>query len=238
MSKAELLKFSNMDFGEIRGVNISGEPWLVGKDVATVLGYSDTNQAIRKHVDTEDKLTRRFDGSGQNRQMSIINESGFYSLAFGSKLPEAKKFKRWVTHDVLPQIRKTGGYIPVKPDDTKDDIIKRDNEILRKTIAAQSSIIDMTKDGFVKYTQWINVDGLLSLNQAAKILGVGRNTMDKHLVQKKVLFHSGNFVLPYSTYEKRKYFVVKVHTTYGGRGISQTFVTPKGLDFVHDKLFD
>lgn len=102
--------FESPEFGAIRTVELDGEPWLVGKDVATALGYSDTDQALRRHVDDEDKLTRNFDGSGQNRSMTIINESGLYSLVLSSKLPTARKFRRWVTSEVLPSIRRTGGY--------------------------------------------------------------------------------------------------------------------------------
>ncbi len=107
----EIKVFENSEFGELRTVEIEGEPWMVGKDVAAALGYSDTNQALRKHVDEEDKLTRQFDGSGQNRNMTIINESGLYSLVLSSKLPSAKKFKHWVTSEVLPSIRRHGAYI-------------------------------------------------------------------------------------------------------------------------------
>lgn len=106
----DLQLFNNPEFGAVRAVEVDGEPWFVGKDVAQALGYNDTDQALRKHVDDEDKLTRRFDGSGQGRSMTTINESGLYSLVLSSKLPGAKKFKRWVTSDVLPTIRKTGGY--------------------------------------------------------------------------------------------------------------------------------
>lgn len=106
----QLQLFRNPEFGKIRAVEIDGEPWMVGKDVAQALGYNDTDQALRKHVDDEDKLTRRFDGSGQSRSMTIINESGLYSLVLSSKLPGAKKFRRWVTAEVLPSIRRSGGY--------------------------------------------------------------------------------------------------------------------------------
>ena len=106
----EIKIFKNPQFGTIRTMEKDGELWFVGKDVAEVLGYSDTNQAIRKHVDEEDRLTRSFNGSGQNRGMIIINESGLYSLILSSKLPSAKAFKRWITHEVIPSIRKTGGY--------------------------------------------------------------------------------------------------------------------------------
>lgn len=107
----DLQIFNNPEFGAIRTIEKDGEPWFVGKDVAVVLGYGDTDQALRKHIDDEDKLTRRFDGSGQNRQMTIINESGLYSLVLSSKLPTAKKFKRWVTNEVIPSIRKHGAYM-------------------------------------------------------------------------------------------------------------------------------
>lgn len=106
----ELKIFENPQFGKVRLVEIKKEPWFVGKDVAQVLGYSDTSDALKKHVDPEDKLTRRFADSGQNREMYIINESGLYSLVLSSKLPAAKQFKHWITSEVLPSIRKTGGY--------------------------------------------------------------------------------------------------------------------------------
>lgn len=106
----ELQIFKNNEFGEIRTVEIDNKPYFVGKEIAEILGYSDTNQAIRKHVDEDDKLTRNFDGSGQNRNMTVINESGLYSLILSSKLEGAKKFKKWVTSEVLPAIRKTGMY--------------------------------------------------------------------------------------------------------------------------------
>ena len=102
--------FNSEEFGEIRTVNINGEPWFVGKDVTMALGYKDTSDALKKHVEFDDKLTRRFADSGQNREMYIINESGLYALIFGSKLDSAKRFKHWVTSEVLPTIRKTGGY--------------------------------------------------------------------------------------------------------------------------------
>lgn len=118
--------FENTDFGSIRILTINDEPWFVGKDVAQALGYGDTDQALRKHVDTEDKLTRQIDGSGQGRNMTLINESGLYSLILSSKLPTAKQFKRWVTSEVLPAIRKNGYYSFAKED--KEQTIIRDRE--------------------------------------------------------------------------------------------------------------
>jgi anti-repressor protein len=131
----EIKIFSNPDFGQIRTVTVDGEPWLVGKDVAQALGYGDTDQAIRKHVDCEDKLTRCFDGSGQNRGMTVINESGLYSLILSSKLPGAKKFKHWVTSEVLPSIRRNGGYITGQNEMT-------DAELMAKAVLVAQKAID------------------------------------------------------------------------------------------------
>lgn len=123
----DLQIFNSPEFGAIRTIEKDGEPWFVGKDVAVVLGYGDTDQALRKHIDDEDKLTRRFDGSGQNRQMTIINESGLYSLVLSSKLPTAKQFKRWVTSEVIPSIRKHGAYMT--PDKLEEVLLKPDTLI-------------------------------------------------------------------------------------------------------------
>lgn len=102
--------FKNREFGEIRTVTVDGEPWFVAKDIAEILQYTNTQKAIRDHVDEEDKLTERIVLSGQNREVICINESGLYSLILSSKMPGAKRFKRWVTSEVLPQIRRTGIY--------------------------------------------------------------------------------------------------------------------------------
>ncbi|MCI8580914.1 MAG: toxin Bro [Dorea sp.] len=102
--------FNNPDFGEIRTVVIDNEPWFVGRDVCKALGYADIKAGARKNVDDEDKRVRPVDTPSGNQNMTIINESGLYSLIFGSKLESAKKFKKWVTKEVLPTIRKTGQY--------------------------------------------------------------------------------------------------------------------------------
>ena len=103
--------FSNQEFGEIRTVVIDGEPWFVGKDVALALGYKDTVNSLKAHIDEEDKRGWRITTPRGEQTMTIINESGMYALIFGSKLESAKRFKHWVTSEVLPAIRKTGRYI-------------------------------------------------------------------------------------------------------------------------------
>lgn len=126
--------FNSEEFGAVRTVTIENEPWFVGKDVAVSLGYKDTSDALKKHVADEDKLARCFADSGQNRQMYIINESGLYALIFGSKLESAKRFKHWVTSEVLPAIRKTGSYQKPMTTDQKIQLLAQGNVELTEKI--------------------------------------------------------------------------------------------------------
>ncbi len=108
MNKLQI--FNSEEFGEIRTVTIDNEPWFVGIDVAKSLGYANPKNAVPKHVSEEDKLGTQIEYAGQRREVTVINESGLYALIFGSKLDSAKRFKHWVTAEVLPSIRKTGSY--------------------------------------------------------------------------------------------------------------------------------
>lgn len=157
----ELEIFKNEEFGEVRTLTINNEPWFVGIDVAKCLGYANPKNAVPKHVIEEDKLSTQIEYAGQKRDVTIINESGLYALIFGSKLDSAKKFKHWVTSEVLPTIRKTGGYVsnddlfintylPFADDNTKLlfsttlQTIRNQNEQLRlkdETIACQKDEI-------------------------------------------------------------------------------------------------
>ena len=117
MNKIQI--FRSPEFGQVRTLVKNGEPWLAGKDVAEALGYSNTRDALSKHVDGEDKGVAKCDTLGGAQEMVIVNESGLYSLIMGSKLPNAKKFKHWVTSEVLPSLRKTGTYSMKSKDDVK-----------------------------------------------------------------------------------------------------------------------
>lgn len=123
----ELQIFQNKEFGEVRSLVINNEPWFVGKDVAEALGYKNSKNAVPTHVDEEDKLSTQIEYTGQKRNVTVINESGLYSLIFSSKLPNAIKFKRWVTSEVLPTLRKTGSYAKAPTDP---------RELLKLTIEA------------------------------------------------------------------------------------------------------
>lgn len=132
--------FNNPEFGEIRIVNISGEPWFVGKDVADALGYSNPRDALAVHVDDEDKNTVVFrDGNRGNPNLTVINESGVYSLIFSSKLDRAKEFKHWVTDEVLPSIRKNGGYITGQEGMAAQELLAQALLVAQRTLEEQSA---------------------------------------------------------------------------------------------------
>ena len=141
----ELTGFENSAFGSVRTVELDGEPWFVGKDVATALGYSNTKDALAKHVDPEDK--RQDDGvaicdpMGREQHPTIINESGLYSLVLSSKLPTAKQFKRWITSEVLPSIRKTGGYIAGQKELSPAELMAKALLVAQKTLGERQAHI-------------------------------------------------------------------------------------------------
>jgi prophage antirepressor-like protein len=136
--KKEIRIFTNEVFGEIRTCQVNNQIMFVGKDVATALGYSNTRDALSKHVDAEDKGTVAIRDTAYETRVTLINESGLYSLILSSKLPQAKAFKRWVTAEVLPQIRKTGGYIPIRDIDgrelSNEEILDRADAIVGRTL--------------------------------------------------------------------------------------------------------
>lgn len=137
----ELQIFKSPEFGRVRTVTIDGEPWLVGKDIATALGYANTRKALNDHVDDEDKGVTKCDTLGGAQEMTVINESGLYSLVLSSKLPTAKKFKHWITSEVLPAIRKTGGYIANAETMTDAEIMSKALLIAKQTIESREQRI-------------------------------------------------------------------------------------------------
>lgn len=133
----ELKIFKNNEFGEVRSMMINSEPWFVGKDVAEALGYSNSRKAIADHVDEEDKGVTIRDTLGGDQSMVIINESGLYALILSSKLPKAKVFKRWITSEVLPTLRKTGSYFMNKRQPSLSEVV-RFLRLIKEVMADQS----------------------------------------------------------------------------------------------------
>lgn len=174
----ELKVFKNEEFGEIRTVEVNNEPWFVGKDVADILGYSDLNKAVAMHVDDDDKkLNDKTSPSFGQRGATLINESGLYSLILSSKLPTAKKFKRWVTSEVLPSIRKTGGYINGSEAMSDSEIMAKALLVAQKTIEANKEKINqlMSDNERMKPKALFadavaNSDGTILIGELAKLI--------------------------------------------------------------------
>ena len=139
--------FNSEEFGDIRTVQLNNETYFVGKDVATALGYADTFGALKKHIMDEDKLVCQIDSAGQKRDVTVINESGLYALIFGSKLESAKRFKHWVTSEVLPAIRKTGVYQNPMTTDQKIQLLAQGNvELTEKVNAIDKDLQEFKQD--------------------------------------------------------------------------------------------
>ena len=239
----ELQTFTNDVFGQIRTTIIDGEPWFVGKDIAEALGYADPTGAVRKRVDIEDKGVAKMATPSGAQEMAIINESGLYALIFGSKLPSAKQFKRWVTSEVLPQINRTGGYIPVSSADDELTIMAKAHQILERTLQAKDQLIESTTKALMiaqpkadRYDKLMRADGYMSFNVVAKQLGTGRNRLMKYLREHGILFRDGLSNIAYQKYYERGYFVVKYSIGHNGFACGVTKVTAKGLEFLYDLL--
>lgn len=142
MENNNIKVFENSEFGKVRLIERDGEPWFVGKDVAEVLAYADTNKAIAMHVDDEDKLNDKTALSLGQRGGWFINESGLYSLVIRSNLPTAKQFKRWVTSEVLPSIRKHGGYIAGQENMSDDELLAKALMVAKSKIESMDKLID------------------------------------------------------------------------------------------------
>lgn len=237
----ELQVFVNNQFGEIRTVVIDNEPWFVGKDIAEALGYKKPLNAIVTHVDKDDSLKQGLiDKLGRQQEGIFVNESGLYALIFGSKLPSAKEFKRWVTSEILPQIRKSGGYIPLSATDDEITIMSKAHQILERTLSEKNNLlIAKTKQLAIAqpkadmYDKLMNAEGYFSFNVAAKELGIGRNKLMALLRSKDILFRDGYSNIAYQKYCNQGYFVVKHSIGKNGIPCGVTKVTPKGLEFLY-----
>ena len=242
--------FQNPEFGSIRTLNINGEPWFVGKDVADMLGYSNSRKALIDHVDEEDKNTVTFrDGNKGNPNIIIINESGFYSAVLGSKLPTAKQCKRWVTSEVLPAIRKTGLYATDELLNNPDLAIKaftalKEEREHRKALETENALqkqqIAELQPKASYYDVVLNCKDLLSITEIAKDYGKSGTWLNKKLHELGVQFKQGKIWLLYQKYAEKGYTSTKTHTYPAGDGEVHTNVhtywTQKGRLFIYDLL--
>lgn len=234
MEQTKLTVFNNEEFGEIRTVIIDNKPWFVGKDVAVSLGYKDTSDALKKHVADEDKLTRCFADSGQNRQMYIINESGLYALIFGSKLESAKRFKHWVTSEVLPCIRKNGIYAT---DNVIDNILNNPDfgiELLTRLKEERSARVEAERTNSIL----MHVNKTYTMTEIAKEIGLKSAVeLNKILSDKKIQYKVNGTWVMYSDYSNCGYEEIKQDVLDNGRVIYRRRITQLGRKFILN-LFD
>ena len=231
----EQIKIFNSDeFGSVRTIIIDGEPWFAGKDVAASLGYKDTSDALKKHVADEDKLTRCFTDSGQNRQMYVINESDLYSLIFGSKLESAQKFKHWVTSEILPSIRKNGIYAT---DKVIDDILNNPDfgiELLTKLKEERAARVEAEKTNAIL----MHVNKTYTMTEIAKEIGLKSAVeLNKILSEKKIQYKVNGTWVMYSDYSNCGYEEIKQEVLDNGHVIYHRKITQLGRKFILG-LFD
>ena len=241
----ELTVFNNEEFGEIRTITIDGEPWFVGKDVAEVLGYSNPRDALSKHVDAEDKGVANCDTLGGTQEMTIINESGLYSLIISSKLPSAKAFKRWVTADILPAIRKTGGYMTdellAKCQKDPNVMFAFAEELLKlrdKTNALESKL-DVAQPKADFYDTFIRANKCTGLRDTAKELGISERKFVNFLIDEKYLYRTpAKQLRPYAKKSNEGLFETKDWYTKSDIVAVRVFFTPQGKQFFYKKLIE
>lgn len=245
----EMQIFENQEFGAVRTVELDGEPWLVGKDVAQALGYSNPRKALADHVDEEDKGVTKCDTLGGKQDLTMINESGLYSLILSSKMPNAKKFKHWVTADVLPAIRKTGMYATDELLDNPDLAIqaftalkleREKNKKLNTTVKVQEQQIMELQPKASYYDLVLNCPDLLSVTVIAKDYGKSAKWLNNFLKEHKIQFKQGGIWLLYKEYAEKGYTSTKTHTVNGNDGKQHskvnTYWTQKGRLFIYALL--
>ena len=234
----DLKIWENPEFGELRTIDMNGEPWMVGKDVATALGYKNPRDAIARHVDAEDKGVVKHDTPSGEQEMVIINESGLYSLVLCSKLPTAKKFKRWVTSEVLPSIRKTGRYIAGQDQLTPEELMAKALQVANKTLAEREARISaLTVQNAIMapkaeyFDELVDRNTLTSFRDTAKELGIKPRAFVDWLLEKKFIYRDQKGKLMPREGKGDGLFEVKEakndKTQWSG---VQTLVTPKGRE--------
>ena len=241
----ELQIFNNDIFGEIRGLNIDGKPYAVANDIAKTLGYTNPSKATNDHC-KKSKIVWGNDSLGRRQQFKVIPEGDIYRLIIKSKLPKAQEFECWVMDEVLPQIRQTGGYIPVSQEDDEKLILAKALMITKRTIEQKEQLlqqanktIEQQKPLVDGYKQFLDVGENMDFGTFAKHIGIGRNKIMAQLREWKVLMTDEYTVMgvkktgdkhnqPYQKYMDKRYFIVKHKQLKTGQYKPVTLVTPRG----------
>ena len=237
---SELEVFNSEKFGKGRTIVLRSEPWFVGKDVATCLGYTDISHTIIDHVDGEDRVNSKSQGQidpefGQ-RGTWLINESGLYSLIIGSKLPSAREFKHWVTHEVLPMIRKTGSYSAIAVPKTLPEALRayadevEAHEHTKETLSIAAPKAEV-------YDTLVSADHLIGFREMCKELKVKETVVRAILVSAGWLYKEGKHWIPYKTVIDKGYMEAKDFIGDTLTGVSYKY-TMNGRDKVREMLFN
>ena len=221
--------FTKDEFGTIRTVQMNGEIYFVGKDVATALGYANPKNAVPAHVSEEDKLSTQIEYAGQRREVTVINESGLYALIFGSKMESAKRFKHWVTSEILPSIRKHGIYAT---DNVIDSILNNPDfgiELLTKLKEERAARIEAERKNAIL----THVNKTYTMTEIAKELNMKSATeLNKRLADMKIQYKINGTWVFYSDYSNLGYENIKQEPLDSGKVIYHRKITQLGREFI------
>lgn len=225
----ELQVFNHEEFGEVRALELGGEPWFVGKDVAEKLAYNEPNKAITRHVDEDDRIKHPIkDNLGRTQRSWIINESGLYSLILSSQLPRAKEFKRWVTSEVLPSIRQNGGYIVNQEELSDDELLARALVVAQRTIEKRNQTIKQQEERLKLqqpkvevYDDFISNDDTFGFRELVKYINekigkrITENQVREYLRKEKLYVKQGNKYVVSQECVRRGFGVLKDNLVNG-----------------------
>lgn len=247
----ELQIFNSEEFGDIRTVTIENEPWFVGKDVATALGYSNPQKAVRDHISEEDRGVNEMDTPSGRQNLAVINESGLYALIFGSKLESAKRFKHWVTSEVLPAIRKNGSYqlapqgeellaLAVIEAKKTIDSLKDQCKFLGEQAVENQKLISELQPKANYVDKILQSKSLVTITQIAKDYGLSGRKMNQILKELKIQYKVGGQWVLYSKHQNNGYVhsrTIDITRADGRPDVTmQTEWTQKGRLFLYEEL--
>lgn len=228
----EIKVFNNKDFGSVRTVMINNEPWFVGIDITNALGYVRGRSAIADHCDEDDALKYGvIDAMGREQETIVINESGLYSLIFGSKLESAKKFKHWVTSEVLPSLRQNGGYVVGQEQMSPEEIVANALVVANKIIEQKEKRIKELEPKGKYFDALVEKRLLTTFRDTAKEFNIAPQKFTQWLLDKGYIYKDKHkMIKPVARFVKEGLFQMKDFMTPAGYANVQTYVTVKGKE--------
>lgn len=239
-----LIAFNNPDFGEVRTLNIDNEPWFVAADVCKALSIANSRDAVAR-LDDDEKGVALTDTLGGVQNLTTVNEPGLYTLVLGSRKPEAKAFKRWITHDVIPSIRKNGGYIAGQEDMTAEELMAKALLVAKQTIEAKEAQLAQTEAELSKATvqntimqpksdyfdELVERNTLTNFRETANQLGVGQKVLVNFLLEKKYIYRDKKGkIMPYADKNDGLFTIKECFNEKTQWSGTQTLITPKGRE--------